>query len=201
MPLPAGHPPFSSSSKALVFYWLELKFVIFAIFVRNPLALEGQRDGLPKAPFLGPRISITDTDRRLSMVSFTMLSATKSGQENPTKSLGRIFLGHQGARCQDILTPLHGAIRWKHRPTRPKMCKKCQKFVIAAALDSFSNFLFDILFATWVFLGSAAKSPRNVSDFLGCFRALSCNPEKHPVRAFFGDFGPGGLGDSCNMLS
>ena len=43
MPLPAGHPPFSSFSsfhgvraaKPLL-YWLECRFVIFAIFVKNP---------------------------------------------------------------------------------------------------------------------------------------------------------------------
>ena len=43
------------SSKALV-YWLERKFVIFAAFTKTPLFLAGQRHGLPKAPFLGPRL-------------------------------------------------------------------------------------------------------------------------------------------------
>ena len=43
-----------SSSKAL-FYWLECRFVIFAIFVKTPLFLAGQKHGLPKAPFSGPR--------------------------------------------------------------------------------------------------------------------------------------------------
>ena len=36
-------------------YWLERKFVIFAIFVTSPLFLAGQRHGLPKAPFSGSR--------------------------------------------------------------------------------------------------------------------------------------------------
>ena len=40
------------SSKALV-YWSE-RNVIFALFVKNPLVLAGQRHGLPKAPFWGP---------------------------------------------------------------------------------------------------------------------------------------------------
>ena len=62
MPLPVGHPPFSSFSSfhgvraaKPLFYWLECRFVIFAIFVRNPLFLAGQKHGLPKAPFSGPR--------------------------------------------------------------------------------------------------------------------------------------------------
>ena len=62
MPLPAGHPPFSSFSSfhgvraaKPLFYWLECRFVIFAIFVKNPLFLAGQKHGLPKAPFSGPR--------------------------------------------------------------------------------------------------------------------------------------------------
>ena len=38
-----------------LFYWLECRFVIFAIFVKNPLFLAGQKHGLPKAPFSGPR--------------------------------------------------------------------------------------------------------------------------------------------------
>ena len=49
MPLPAGHPPSSSFSSfhrvwaaKPVFYWLERKFVIFAVFVKNPLVLAGQ---------------------------------------------------------------------------------------------------------------------------------------------------------------
>ena len=44
MPLPAGHPPFSSFSSfhgvragKPLFYWLECRFVIFAIFVKSPL--------------------------------------------------------------------------------------------------------------------------------------------------------------------
>ena len=64
MPLPAGHPPFSSFSSfhgvraaKPLFYWLECRFVIFAIFVKNPLFLAGQKHGLPKAPFSGPRFS------------------------------------------------------------------------------------------------------------------------------------------------
>ena len=43
MPLPAGHPPFSSFSSfhgiraaKPLFYWLECRFVIFAIFVKTP---------------------------------------------------------------------------------------------------------------------------------------------------------------------
>ena len=62
MPLPAGHPPFSSFSafhgvraEKPLFYWLESRFVIFAIFVKKPLFLAGQKHGLPKAPFSGPR--------------------------------------------------------------------------------------------------------------------------------------------------
>ena len=43
------------SSKALVLVWLERKFVISAVFVKNPVVLAGQRHGLPKAPLLGPR--------------------------------------------------------------------------------------------------------------------------------------------------
>ena len=39
-----------------LFYQLERKFVIFAVFVENPLFLMRQRHGLPKAPFLGPRL-------------------------------------------------------------------------------------------------------------------------------------------------
>ena len=61
MPLPAGHPPFSSFSSfhgvraaKPLFYWLECRFVIFAIFVKNPLFLAGQKHGLPKAPFQDP---------------------------------------------------------------------------------------------------------------------------------------------------
>ena len=42
------------SSKTLVFFWLERKFVIFAVFVKSPLVLAGQRYGFPKAPFLDP---------------------------------------------------------------------------------------------------------------------------------------------------
>ena len=38
-----------------LFYWLECRFVIFAIFVKNPLFLVGQKHGLPKAPFSGLR--------------------------------------------------------------------------------------------------------------------------------------------------
>ena len=45
-----------SSSKAL-FYRLECRFVIFAIFVKNPLFLAGQKHDLPKTPFSGPRVS------------------------------------------------------------------------------------------------------------------------------------------------
>ena len=62
MPLPTGHPPFSSFSSfhgvraaKPLFYWLECRFVIFAIFVKNPLFLAGQKHGLPKAPLSGPR--------------------------------------------------------------------------------------------------------------------------------------------------
>ena len=62
MPLPAGHPPFSSFSSfhgvraaKPLFCWSECRFVIFAIFFKNPLFLAGQKHGLPKAPFSGPR--------------------------------------------------------------------------------------------------------------------------------------------------
>ena len=73
MPLPTGHSPFSSFSSLRgaraakhLFYWLECRFVIFAIFVKNPLFLAGQKHGLPKTPFSGPRkigVSIASDSR------------------------------------------------------------------------------------------------------------------------------------------
>ena len=49
-----------------LFYWLGRKFVIFAVFVKNPLFLAGQKHGLPKAPFLGPRNKRTNAHKELS---------------------------------------------------------------------------------------------------------------------------------------
>ena len=50
MSLPAGHPPFSSFSSfhsvwaaKPLFYWLECKFVIFAVFVKNPFFFGGTK--------------------------------------------------------------------------------------------------------------------------------------------------------------
>ena len=37
-----------------LFYWVERKFAVFAVFVKNLSFLAGQRHGVPKAPFLGP---------------------------------------------------------------------------------------------------------------------------------------------------
>ena len=92
MPLPAGHPPFSSFSSfhgvraaKPLFYWLECRFVIFAIFVKNPLYLAGQKHGLPKATVFGtPKKAHKKKSHKIS-------EKPLDGQV----SLGRKSLGHR----------------------------------------------------------------------------------------------------------
>ena len=45
------------SNKALVLpIRAQIRQLSFAVFIKNPLVLAGQRHGLPKAPFLGPQL-------------------------------------------------------------------------------------------------------------------------------------------------
>ena len=43
---------FTGLSKKALVYWLECKFVIFAVFVKKNSFGRGQRNGLPKTPFV-----------------------------------------------------------------------------------------------------------------------------------------------------
>ena len=96
MPLPAGHPPFSSFSSfhgvraaKPLFYWLECRFVIFAIFVKNPLFLAGQKHGLPKAPFSGLRLNFERVQFGLAILS--RFSTIRLGQKSCRTKVSRIL--------------------------------------------------------------------------------------------------------------
>ena len=99
MPLPAGHPPFSSflsfhgvwAAKPL-FYWLECKFVIFVVFVRNPRFWAGQKHGLPKAPFLGPRENSQNKKQIPELHRFLWTLIVFSREKNPEFTRGPRFL-------------------------------------------------------------------------------------------------------------
>ena len=77
MPLPAGHPPFSSFSSFQgvraakpLFYWLECRFVIFAIFVKNPPFCHS---GGTKARFTKSTVFGTPTNPVLPFLDFSVL--------------------------------------------------------------------------------------------------------------------------------
>ena len=97
MPLPAGHPPFSSLSsfrgvsaaKPWV-YWLEHRFVIFAVFVKNPLF------GGTQARFTKSTVSWTPNQ----MVAFGVLGGRQDYKVISecwfSRSLGEFLLKFRG---------------------------------------------------------------------------------------------------------
>ena len=97
MLFPAWHPPISSfaslhgvwAAKPL-FYWLEREFVMSAVFVKKPPPYAGQRHGLPKAPFLGPRLQRVQRVSRKCPRSVRNTFLTLWGLPGP-------FFGHFGA--------------------------------------------------------------------------------------------------------
>ena len=102
MPLPAGHPPFSSFSSfhrvraaKPLFYWLECRFVIFAIFVKTPLFLAGQKHGLPKAPFSGPRRMSRDSPPNRPR-------DTSEAYRPPNSFMCSLFLVFSSPYCYDL---------------------------------------------------------------------------------------------------
>ena len=130
MPLPAGHPPFSSFSPfhgvreaKPLFHWLECRIAVFAIFVKNTLFLAGQKHGLPKAPFSGPRKKKKQHKRRPFGPDFPRTSLTLTpGCPGVKKFLPTI--GAAGKRTFRCGRPRFSARTSMTRRVVEKLCTK-----------------------------------------------------------------------------